>query len=73
LSTKFQIGVMTVFVGKGWDSDENIVTGETFVGADFVVFVFCMVEMNKGLFNCVILELVVNGNLVSTTSSSLVL
>lgn len=71
LSTEFQIGVTTVLVDKARDPDRNsVVMGEIVIGADIVVFDFCVVEMNKGLFNCIKLETVVNGSLVSAAFSS---
>lgn len=73
LSTGFQIGVITVLVGKCLDANENgVVMGEAVIGVDITVFV-CGVGINKGFLNWIKLGLVVNGNLVSETFCSLVL
>lgn len=65
---------MIVLVGKGWDPEENaVVTGEIVIGTGIDVFDFCVVEMNKGFFNCIKLGLVINGDLVSRTFFSLAL
>jgi len=47
--------------------------GDIVIGADIDVFDSCVVEMNKGLFDCIKLGLVINDDLVSTTFFSLAL